>query len=251
MNILISFFFFFFFFHLDLYNDKEAKLHLKRIKQFVEGGLYFDEFSENSGVSAYTKVMKNIDEPSFFSFLFFSFLDFILRFHFHFYFLLQLTFSFFLKKKKDLPIEDLLKGSGILEESGLKNLYPENLFEPQPRCLQSLTYSSWNPPPQYRKTKGDLFYLVFVTNDGKEFHITSSVYGFFLNHSTSHVFDPTPNMNYFCHSLYDLLVLFDPKFQDLVLNLRKYYDEKHSYEIAAGSFFFFFFFFLSSSSIIN
>lgn len=110
-----------------------------------------------------------------------------------------------LKKK----YEDLLslidresKNEIPLPSNGCKSLL-KDLFEKQiqsemnkilhVKCVDSITFSSYNPVPPYRKMVGDIFYLSVKTLEGNEWGITCSVNGFYKNNSVEKlVFNPLP-----------------------------------------------------------
>eukprot|EP00818_Percolomonas_sp_WS_P009169 CAMPEP_0117435546 /NCGR_PEP_ID=MMETSP0759-20121206/538_1 /TAXON_ID=63605 /ORGANISM="Percolomonas cosmopolitus, Strain WS" /LENGTH=1249 /DNA_ID=CAMNT_0005227099 /DNA_START=204 /DNA_END=3953 /DNA_ORIENTATION=+ len=58
------------------------------------------------------------------------------------------------------------------------------------RCLQSISFSGWNPPNAPRRMMGDLFYLEMKTLEGDVFHITANSVGFFVNGTQNDYFDP-------------------------------------------------------------
>ena len=69
-------------------------------------------------------------------------------------------------------------------------------------CVKSLSASGWNPPPPYRRSQGDLFYIEAVTEEAV-FHITCTPAGFYVNKSTRYLFDPAPTANaHFSHELF-------------------------------------------------
>lgn len=73
-------------------------------------------------------------------------------------------------------------------------------------CVKSLSASGWNPPPASRRAQGDLFYIEAVTEEAI-LHITCTPSGFYVNKSTRHSFDPTPNANAnFSHELFTTLL---------------------------------------------
>jgi protein TIF31 len=61
------------------------------------------------------------------------------------------------------------------------------------KCIESLSFSSFNPAPPYRKMVGDIFYLSVKSIEGVECGITCSSNGFFKNNSIEKQhFNPTP-----------------------------------------------------------
>ncbi|XP_037496881.1 clustered mitochondria protein [Jatropha curcas] len=61
------------------------------------------------------------------------------------------------------------------------------------KCVESIVYSSFNPPPSYRRLLGDLIYLDIVTLEGNKYCITGTTKTFYVNSSTGNVLDPRPN----------------------------------------------------------
>jgi protein TIF31 len=94
---------------------------------------------------------------------------------------------------------------------------------PSPKSIKSVSLSPWNPPPYHLRTKGHLLYLILITNEGEQYHITSHVSGFFVNRSSHNKFDPFPKQAPKSNNAHSLLVLiqklspsFDPSFQSLL-----------------------------------
>ncbi|PWN20636.1 hypothetical protein BCV69DRAFT_270251 [Microstroma glucosiphilum] len=84
-----------------------------------------------------------------------------------------------------------------------------------PTCLRNLAISSWSPPPQHLKVRGQLLYLQVGTLEGETIFITASTHGFYVNRSTSSKFDPSPRPNgedYHSNSLFDLLCGYSAQF---------------------------------------
>ncbi len=78
-----------------------------------------------------------------------------------------------------------------------------------------MSLSPWHPPPYHLRTKGHLLYLIVITNEGEQFHITSHVSGFYVNRSSHNKFDPFPKQapkNFSEHSLLTLLRKISPSF---------------------------------------
>ncbi|XP_055004235.1 clustered mitochondria protein homolog [Boleophthalmus pectinirostris] len=99
------------------------------------------------------------------------------------------------------------------------------------QCLQVLTLSSWNPPPGNRKMHGDLLYLNVLTIENREFNITASTRGFYINQSTAFNFNPKPaSPTILCHSLVELLSQISPAFKKNFTALQKKRVQQHPYE---------------------
>jgi protein TIF31 len=87
---------------------------------------------------------------------------------------------------------------------------------PSPKTIKSISLSPWNPPPYHLRTRGHLLYLLLVTNEGEQYHITSHVSGFFINKSSHNKFDPFPKQapkNFSAHSLLVLIKKLSPSFE--------------------------------------
>lgn len=62
------------------------------------------------------------------------------------------------------------------------------------KCIESITFSQFNPVPPYRRMVGDLFYLVVRTLDAGDCGITCSVNGFYRNdNQEKQHFSPGPS----------------------------------------------------------
>ncbi|CAN4110411.1 unnamed protein product [Withania somnifera] len=61
------------------------------------------------------------------------------------------------------------------------------------KCVESIVFSSFNPPPSYRRLSGDLIYLDVVTLEGNKYCITGTTKTFYVNSSSTIVLDPRPN----------------------------------------------------------
>jgi protein TIF31 len=96
---------------------------------------------------------------------------------------------------------------------------------PAPKTIKSISLSPWNPPPYHLRTRGHLLYLLLVTNEGEQYHITSHVSGFFVNKSSHNKFDPFPKQapkNYGAHSLLVLIQKLSPSFEPSFQSLLEY-----------------------------
>lgn len=101
-------------------------------------------------------------------------------------------------------------------------------------ALKVLTASGWNPPPGTRKLHGDLMYLYVVTCEDKQFHITSSTRGFYVNESTDEEFNPKPAFpKVVYHSLIDLLNQISPIFKRNFALIQKKRHQRHPFERVA------------------
>ncbi|KAL2092562.1 hypothetical protein ACEWY4_012360 [Coilia grayii] len=117
------------------------------------------------------------------------------------------------------PPEYILPGA--TERPPLATLVPTDPLSEVPSCLLDLSLSCWNPPPGPRKLQGDFLYLSVQTREGRQCDITSCPRGFFLNRSTTEVFDPRPAPSTpVCHCLTDLLSQISPEFKQSLTTLR-------------------------------
>lgn len=86
-----------------------------------------------------------------------------------------------------------LDGLGLMEDvpGALGNL----ILPPsrEIKCVESIVFSSFNPPPSYRRLVGDLIYLDVVTLEGNTFCITGTTKTFYVNSSNGNVLDPKPS----------------------------------------------------------
>ncbi|KAJ4971494.1 hypothetical protein NE237_004593 [Protea cynaroides] len=85
-----------------------------------------------------------------------------------------------------------LDGLGFMEDvtSLLGNLMPSSMKDI--KCVESIIFSSFNPPPSYRRLLGDLIYLDVVTLEGQKICITGTTRTFYVNSSTGNILDPRP-----------------------------------------------------------
>ncbi|KAK4756668.1 hypothetical protein SAY87_006795 [Trapa incisa] len=85
-----------------------------------------------------------------------------------------------------------LDGLGLVEDvtSSLGNLLSSTSKEI--RCVESIVFSSFNPPPSYRRLAGDLIYLDVVTLEGNMLCITGTTKTFYVNSSSGSILDPRP-----------------------------------------------------------
>ncbi|CAI8596196.1 unnamed protein product [Vicia faba] len=86
-----------------------------------------------------------------------------------------------------------LDGLGYMEDipGSLGNL----LLSPSKdiKCVESIVFSSFNPPPSYRRLVGDLIYLDVITLEGNKYSITGSTKLFYVNSSSANTLDPRPS----------------------------------------------------------
>ncbi|KAJ4753110.1 hypothetical protein LUZ62_087515 [Rhynchospora pubera] len=108
-----------------------------------------------------------------------------------------------------------IDGLGFMED--VSSSIP-NLILPGPKdinCIESIVFSSFNPPPSYRRLVGDLIYIDVKTVEGNSYCITGSTKGFYVNSSASGVtLDPRPlKPSHESSTLFGLLQKLSPKFK--------------------------------------
>lgn len=84
--------------------------------------------------------------------------------------------------------------------------------------IKSVMVSQWSPVPAFRRAKGDLLYLTLQTLESEVFHITCHYSGFYVNKSSSAVFNPDVKLNEKGQAqkhylLYSLVSMLSPQFQ--------------------------------------
>lgn len=93
------------------------------------------------------------------------------------------------------------------------------------KCVESITFSGFNPVPPYRRMVGDLFYLVVRTLDSGEHGITCNVNGFYRNDSLERSnFAPGPSSQRnpcYSYTLVGTIHQLSPAFGK---NLEKYFN---------------------------
>nr|XP_007149054.1 hypothetical protein PHAVU_005G037000g [Phaseolus vulgaris]ESW21048.1 hypothetical protein PHAVU_005G037000g [Phaseolus vulgaris] len=101
-------------------------------------------------------------------------------------------------------MEDISGSLGNLLSSPLKDI----------KCVESVVFSSFNPPPSYRRLLGDLIYLDVITLEGNKFCITGSTKLFYVNSSSANTLDPRQSKATFeATTLVALLQKISPKFK--------------------------------------
>ncbi|XP_020090308.1 clustered mitochondria protein [Ananas comosus] len=130
--------------------------------------------------------------------------------------------------KAEVPEVD---GLGFVEDisGSLHNLV---LFNPKDiKCVESIVFSSFNPPPSYRKLLGDLIYIDVVTLEGNKYCITGTTKSFYVNSSTGSILDPRPSKPaYEACTLIGLLQKISSKFKKGFRELLDYKASTHPFE---------------------
>ncbi|XP_023527346.1 clustered mitochondria protein-like isoform X2 [Cucurbita pepo subsp. pepo] len=99
------------------------------------------------------------------------------------------------------------------------------------RCVESIVFSSFNPPPSYRRLTGDLIYLDVITLEGNKFCITGTAKKFYVNSSTGNVLDPKPyKTNYEASTLVGLLQKISSKFKKAFREVLEQRASAHPFE---------------------
>ncbi|XP_054814407.1 clustered mitochondria protein isoform X2 [Prosopis cineraria] len=124
-----------------------------------------------------------------------------------------------------------LDGLGYMEDvsGSLGNL----LSSPQKdiKCVESIVFSSLNPPPSYRRLVGDLIYLDVVTLEGNKYCITGGTKMFYLNSSTGNTLDPRPSKaSSEATTLVALLQKISPKFKKALREILERRAAAHPFE---------------------
>ncbi|KAF0935157.1 hypothetical protein E2562_030438 [Oryza meyeriana var. granulata] len=86
-----------------------------------------------------------------------------------------------------------LDGLNFMEDStgALINFLPSTPAEI--KCVASIVFSSFNPPPSYRRLHGDIIYIDVITLEGNKYCITGSSKSFYVNSSNGSILDPRPS----------------------------------------------------------
>ncbi|XP_062093707.1 clustered mitochondria protein [Humulus lupulus] len=124
-----------------------------------------------------------------------------------------------------------LDGLGFMEDvsGSLSNLLSSSTKEI--KCVESIVFSSLNPPPSYRRLVGDLIYLDVVTLEGNKFCITGTSKLFYVNSSTGNTLDPRPSKaNYEATTLVGLLQKISSKFKKAFREILERRASAHPFE---------------------
>ncbi|KJZ76001.1 Protein TIF31-like protein [Hirsutella minnesotensis 3608] len=179
-------------FHLvqDPYTEKEARIHLVRIRELV--GAAGDRVDISQGVLPGLSLFES----------------------------LSLGQTIATDDAGQLPVKDY----DFLAMPSITSLVPEPIAPP-PKTVKSIALSPWNPPPCHLRQRGHLLYIIITTNEGEQFQVTSHVSGFFVNKSSNAKFDPSPRSapkGHSAHSLLELLTLVSPSFSESFSQLQEH-----------------------------
>ncbi|KAA8515704.1 hypothetical protein F0562_018685 [Nyssa sinensis] len=99
------------------------------------------------------------------------------------------------------------------------------------KCVDSIVFSSFNPPPSYRRLVGDLIYLDVITLEGNKFCITGTTKMFYVNSSTGNTLDPRPSKAaYEATTLIGLLQKISSKFKKAFREILERKASAHPFE---------------------
>ncbi|KAH6604088.1 tif31 [Trichoderma cornu-damae] len=181
-------------FHLvpDPYTEKEARIHLIRIRELIGAAGNRSDASQGilPGLSLYESV----------------------------------TRSLLAETEGNQDQQPLARDYDFQATPSLTSLVPEPI-DPPPKTIKTVALSSWNPPPCHLQQRGHLLYIVVTTNEGEQFQVTAHVSGFFVNKSSNAKFDPFPRpapKGQASHSLLKLIELLSPSFSTSFKVLQDY-----------------------------
>lgn len=99
------------------------------------------------------------------------------------------------------------------------------------KCVESIVFSSFNPPPSYRRLVGDLIYLDIITLEGSKYCITGTTKMFYVNSSSGNVLDPRPSKAGFeATTLIGLLQKISSKFKKAFREILEQKATAHPFE---------------------
>ncbi|KAF2618225.1 hypothetical protein F2Q68_00041355 [Brassica cretica] len=99
------------------------------------------------------------------------------------------------------------------------------------KCVESIVFSSFNPPPSHRRLVGDLIYLDVVTLEGNKYCITGTTKAFYVNSSGGNILDPRPSKSGFeTATLIGLLQKLSSKFKKAFREVTEKKASAHPFE---------------------
>ncbi|XP_042008501.1 clustered mitochondria protein-like [Salvia splendens] len=99
------------------------------------------------------------------------------------------------------------------------------------KCVESIVFSSFNPPPSYRRLSGDLIYLDVATLEGNKYCVTGTTKTFYVNSSAGNILDPRPNKAATeATTLVGLLQKISPKFKKAFREILERKASAHPFE---------------------
>lgn len=134
--------------------------------------------------------------------------------------------------KTDAVKTDVLEldGLGFMEDSTglLSELVSSSSKEIN--CVESIIFSSFNPPPSHRRLVGDLIYIDVTTLEGNTYCITGTTTHFYVNSSTGNMLDPRPKFPSETTTLVGLLQKISPKFKKAFREVLELKASAHPFE---------------------
>lgn len=124
-----------------------------------------------------------------------------------------------------------LDGLGFMEDvaASLSNFLSSPSKEI--RSVESIVFSSFNPPPSYRRLVGDIIYLDVITLEGNKYCITGTTKFFHVNSSTGDILDPRPiKANFESTTLIGLLQKISSKFKKAFREILERKASAHPFE---------------------
>ena len=179
----------------DPYTEKEARLHLLRIKELV--GLSTEKVDPVMGILAGVSLHDHIISDQ--------------------------------CAKGKTPRPNNIGNYSFAGPASLDAILPPSPEEPL-SCVKALSLSQWNPPPHHLRITGHLLYIRLTTIEDDIFHITSHVQGFYVNKSSDDNFDPFPKLNpsklSTAHSLLALISNISTLFDNLLKNIQNHNNKR-------------------------
>ncbi|XP_051144780.1 clustered mitochondria protein-like isoform X2 [Andrographis paniculata] len=99
------------------------------------------------------------------------------------------------------------------------------------KCVDSIVFSSFNPPPSHRRLSGDLIYLDVVTLEANKYCVTGTTKSFYVNSSSGDILDPRPHKAaYEATTLVGLLQKISSKFKKAFREILEQKTSAHPFE---------------------
>ncbi|XP_074294610.1 clustered mitochondria protein-like isoform X2 [Silene latifolia] len=124
-----------------------------------------------------------------------------------------------------------IEGFDFMEDvtSCFSKLFPSSPKEI--KCVESLVFSSLNPPPTHRRLVGDLIYLDVITLEGSNFCVSGTTQGFYVNSTAGNCLDPKPAKSSFeATTLIGLMQKISPKFKKAFKEILEQKASAHPFE---------------------
>ncbi|KAI6779509.1 protein TIF31 [Emericellopsis cladophorae] len=175
----------------DPYTEKEARIHLVRIRELI--GAAGDRTDTTQGVLSGASLFETVTHDA------------------------QQQAN---AEQAQSPVKDY----DFAAAPSLTSLVPMFTGTP-PKTVKTISLSPWNPPPPHLRQRGHLLYLLVGTNEGEQYQITAHVSGFFVNKSSNAKLDPFPKpapKAAAAHSLLDLLPQISASFAETFVQLQEH-----------------------------